>query len=67
MHTLNYVQITHFEYHKITLPLLLFKKTLLHNSQQKNILNRIKRILDYIDVGDGCWRRNLLVTTIRRW
>ena len=25
MHTLNYVQITHFEYHKITIPLLFLK------------------------------------------
>ena len=21
----------------------------------------------YIDVGDGCWRRNVLVTTVRCW
>ena len=21
----------------------------------------------YIDVGDGCWRRNVLVTTMRCW
>ena len=21
----------------------------------------------YIDVGDGCWRRNVLVTTLRCW
>ena len=41
MHTLNYVQITHFEYHKITIPLLLqknlLKKIVLHNSQKVSI------------------------------
>ena len=24
-------------------------------------------LLDHIDVGDGCWRRNVLVTTIQNW
>jgi len=24
-----------------------------------------KLILAYIDVGDGCWRRNMLATTLR--
>ena len=23
--------------------------------------------ITYIDVGDGCWRRNVLVTTMRSW
>ena len=25
------------------------------------------RICGYIDVGDGCWRPNVLVTKFRRW
>ena len=28
---------------------------------------RVKNMRGYIDVGDGCWRRNVLMTTTRCW
>jgi len=33
---------------------------------EKVKLNKVM-IFDYIDVGDGCWGRNVLVTTLRCW
>ena len=25
------------------------------------------KCVDYIDIGDGCWRRNVMVTILRFW
>ena len=38
------------------------------NAAIEREINRLYvRILDYIDVGDRCWRRNVLVTILRCW
>ena len=36
-----------------------------HNHDNDDDDIRHDSLSGYIDVGDGCWRRNLLVTTIR--
>ena len=35
------------------------------NDVEDYIIGQINKFEGYIDVGDGCWRRNVLVTTLR--
>ena len=36
-------------------------------SFNSSLFHRTNPIDGYIDVGDGCWRRNVLATTLRCW
>ena len=35
--------------------------------EDMEITFNFKRYVGYIDVGDGCWRPNVLVTSLRCW